>query len=414
MKNKILVVGGNFANTGAEAMTYVTIFEMKKRFPHCQVVMCDYIRQGRAENNTQYLFEIHNDSAQQRRYAAGDRSIPFLKSCMLQAIKNRIKKCMGKPIKPLNIRGFQSHLQDAVAVVDISGYALGSNWPENNVKRYTDLIAACQKHQVKLYFLPQSFGPFAYEQQYLDAIKQSLPQADLIFVREKEGFEQLQTLFELKNVVLSTDLVLQNDHVDYTKLLTETPPASVNITTTGNVAIIPNQKVFTKCDETKLLALYQVAIRKLLDLGKTVYIIRHSREDLQPAQQIKDLFADNDQVLLIETQFSSYQYEEIIQLFDYAIASRYHSIVHAYKHNVPCVALGWAVKYNELLAQMGQSEYMFDARASIDAEKLCAAIAHMEANLTQNKSVLQEHLNAIQQDNCFDAIEKHLRNEIKE
>ena len=93
---------------------------------------------------------------------------------------------------------------------------------------------------------------------------------------------------------------------------------------------------------------------------------------------------------------------------DYIIGSRFHSIVHAYKEDIPCVAIGWAVKYKELLERFGQIQYAVDVRSNNAENALLEAINRMEINYTHEKAKIAESLKIIQDQNCFDVIEKIL------
>ena len=49
-----------------------------------------------------------------------------------------------------------------------------------------------------------------------------------------------------------------------------------------------------------------------------------------------------------------------LKQFQFIVASRFHAIVHAFKNGIPCIALGWATKYYDLMKQFGQEQYMLD------------------------------------------------------
>lgn len=98
------------------------------------------------------------------------------------------------------------------------------------------------------------------------------------------------------------------------------------------------------------------------------------------------------------------EFNQFIQSFDYIIGSRYHAIVHAYKNSVPCIVLGWADKYRELLKQFGQEKYMFDVRADIDQEAVLQSVICMENQWMTEKRVIERCLQKYQKYNCFDIL----------
>ena len=131
----------------------------------------------------------------------------------------------------------------------------------------------------------------------------------------------------------------------------------------------------------------------------------HSSQDAELCREIKLAHADETNVILLDKDYSCIEFNEIVKQFDFVIASRYHSIVHAYKNGIPCLVLGWATKYHELLKQFGQLDYMFDFRGNVDTESLLAAMDKLiEARDEESKRILKE-LDKIQQDNVLDILE---------
>lgn len=254
--------------------------------------------------------------------------------------------------------------------------------------------------------MPQSFGPFEYkEEKYkmLSMIEQDLSQADLIFAREKEGFDLLKNQFSVKRLRLSPDLVLQCDEIDWNNIYYVVPKLKYPILqTTGNVAIIPNMETFRLGDETCILEVYQRIIQELIFTGKQVYIFRHSR-DLQACEKIYVLFSEEKSVHLIKEDLECSEYSQFIQQFDYIIASRYHAIVHAYKERVPAIILGWAIKYQELAGLFGQQEYVFDiTQDNVDCSRIIRYVKQMNAVYHEESCKIGAVLAELQHENCVD------------
>ncbi|MFI3326543.1 MAG: polysaccharide pyruvyl transferase family protein [Clostridia bacterium] len=411
MKDKILIFGAHFGNTGAEAMLYVTINEMIKRFPEKEIVVL-YPGASCDKNLNNYKFVTAEDNIF-ARYFAIEQSLSFayIKGKAFQDFKNIVKFVLGKQVRKYPLKHIDKYIKEAYVVIDISGYALATTWGEKVINNYIYMYKSCEKHNVPLYLMPQSFGPFNLSESLMSDIKDLFNYSSLVFVREEDGKKEIENNFNFKESILSTDLVLQNKFVDYNLILKNISKKEVNIKTkTNNVAILPNMRVFDRLDNDILLDMYKKIINELLRLEKNVYILRHSAEDLLPAKLIKNSFANNDKVVLIESQFNSYQYEEVVQNFDYIIASRYHSIVHAYKHDVPCIAIGWAVKYHELLTLFEQNAYMVDIRDEIKTNEIIDKIIRIDSNYKKEKILINNHLVKIQENNCFDLLEDNLKN----
>ena len=119
---------------------------------------------------------------------------------------------------------------------------------------------------------------------------------------------------------------------------------------------------------------------------------------------VADLFAGESRVTFLDRDFSCIEYNELVKRFDFVIASRYHSIIHAYKNGVPCIAIGWAVKYNTLLESFGQEQYCFDLRKEVSPAEIIAAMKRMTENRLSEKERILKTLELIQKENVFDII----------
>lgn len=263
--------------------------------------------------------------------------------------------------------------------------------------------------------MPQSFGPFNFgvNQKIMDnEIFSTLTYPIKIFPREYDGFIPLRERYKLKNVALHPDIVLSSLSVKPSYIFKTTPKFSVpKVLPTSCVGVVPNLRSFDRGGQPlqTLQAFYEI-IDFLLKEGKIVYLFRHSVEDITPCRWLKALFADDVRVILWENDFSCFEYDEVCKQFDFLIVGRFHGIVHAYRNNVPCLLMGWAVKYKELARLMYQSQYIFDITApEIDMREIFSAIRDMENNLDLNKKILKERLQQVQKGcSCFSAAIKIL------
>ena len=130
----------------------------------------------------------------------------------------------------------------------------------------------------------------------------------------------------------------------------------------------------------------------------------HSELDRKLCEKIKKLFIDSDNVHLLDQEFSCIEFDEIVKKFDFLIASRYHSIVHAYKNHIPCIVLGWAEKYQTLAANFQQEQYLFDVRENLDIQMILDKIECMQSNKTVESEKIRVKLQEIQKENVFDEL----------
>ena len=103
-------------------------------------------------------------------------------------------------------------------------------------------------------------------------------------------------------------------------------------------------------------------IERLINAEKKVYLLPYSNQDLGIIEEMKDYFRDREHVKLISDDLNAIELENLVKQFDFLIVSRYHAIIHAYRNGIPVIAIGWAIKYSDLLNSFDQGDYCFDMR----------------------------------------------------
>ena len=109
-------------------------------------------------------------------------------------------------------------------------------------------------------------------------------------------------------------------------------------------------------------------------------------------------------MVLLDRDHSCMEFNELVKKFRFVVASRFHSIVHALKNGVPCVALGWAAKYENLMGLFGQEGYVFDLRKPLELSAVERAVADMAQNWQQEREKILATLPELQKENVFDCI----------
>lgn len=393
---KILITGGGLNNKGAQAMLFICVDELSRRFPnHSIVVVSDNDYEVYKNKKNIYNFEL----IKQINYI-----FAFYKLGGLYRFFARIKG-----IDNNNIEKIDRFFSEVDLLIDISGYALASCWSDDYNLLFLSNLMFSKVYHFSSYLMPQSFGPFDYKGWKGRIIKilskRFLPVSNTIYARENQGYELLNKTYHLKNTVLSADMVLKNKSIDLKNVFLVERAESISIEISDKaVCIIPNVQNFRYLDKSKITEMYQMIINHLLEQNYSIYFLRHSAEDLDLCNSIKSLFSDDDHVIIISEDFDCIQINSILKKFKFIIASRYHSIVHAFKNYVPCLAIGWSEKYCSLLELVHQKDYLIDIRETIDPVKLINKLSLLEKKYEIEKKIIMEEVKVLQTDNIFDSI----------
>lgn len=391
MRN-IIITGGGMVNKGAQAMTLIAVHELRERFPDHRIFLYSPVDLANKKlDKSQFAFDFTGWYPMKFAY------------------------CQHNPLqRAMTLLRSRSELLEAEAIyrntdfiMDISGYALGSNWNDKICNDFLDILEFAQGFNIPVYLMPQSFGPFDFgaDRKVLnDRIKKLLPTAKVIFAREQEGYDALVNTYGLTNVRLAMDLVLGNKGIDLEKVFKDRPDMNLPEIAENSVAVIPNSMNVNVSSQEAVLTMYMDVVEKLLNLDKKVYLLSHSSMDAELCRTLKERFEMQKDVVLLEQDFSCLEFNELVQKFQYLVASRFHSIVHAYKNGVPCIALGWATKYHDLLKLFEQEQYVFDVRTESGTADMLLAIERMNSCYAEESAKIRRGLAAVQKENVFDVL----------
>ena len=398
MGKKILVVGGSFKDKGSQSKLFVVTDMLKKRFNDCQVY---FACNGEQYNESDYRFIKVPYTRQYQDLILGKGT------SILTNISQMIrKKDDGSTI---DIRKLFSLID---LIIDISDLILTDRSTLAEHKSYLDTIRIAKKFNIPMILMPQSFGPFKdYSLDNMDIVKEMMdllfyPKA--VYAREEDGYDELMGYFGLDNLRRSADLVLQTKDLNITNVCSPLyTPNIPDIKEGNNVAVIPNNHYFTKKLLNHSYAFYFRLIEKLIESKKEVYLFCFSSSDLEICKKIAAMFPYNDHVHLIEQEFDSIEYDFIIRYFDFVVCSRYHGCVHAYKNLIPGLVLGSTVRYRELAKLMNQENYFIDILSeSFNDKPWMDAIDYLVKNRDQERAVIQNRLEEIQSNSCFEILDE--------
>lgn len=341
----ILLTGGNFINKGAESMLLSTVAGIREHFPDYEPVLIDMFPSISEDQKKDYNFRIVNLHVRTLLRI----SFPWIRPVF-----------KGKPISD-DEKVIKELFRSATALFDLSGYGLSSH---NQALLWSFAgmlpIKLARKHDVPVWLLPQSIGPFEFKglkKMFFKLVGRSLLEyPEIIFVREPAGLRQLREVRSGMSL-LSPDIVLQSQDA-----------FNVKPTKGNEVLVIPNRQLFKLAPESEVLKLYADFIHSFLDKDVPVKVIRHSRDDLDFCIELSNILVHK----LLTIDKSGLSLPQLIELISDArmvVTGRYHGAIHALKMGKPVIIIGWAEKYQHLANSFGIEKYFIDLRNEIIKEK---------------------------------------------
>lgn len=366
IKKEYLIVGANFDNKGSQAMAFVAMNEIRKHCKDALIWFCPNFWDDDYKNN-KYRMIILEDG--------------YGEDSTVCEIIPRVD-----------------------AIFDVSGYAMSSIPGFGGTDRMMDFMKMAYDYNVPYFLMPQSFGPFDYPDYKKAELNVLLSSCRMIFPREESGYKLLKDTFNLENIEKSYDMVLQNKSFDARNIYISEEKLDIDVRDVADkVGIIPNTALHFYMTDEKVVNIYKEVIDQLLLKGKNIYIIPHS-DDSDLCESINELYINEKKVTYLNGDYDCIEFESLIKDFEFLVASRFHSIVHAYRQSVPCVIIGWADKYNELAELMKQKDYLYDVRTKNDEKKLEEMIGKMVDDNYRNREIIESIVSKIQEKTCFDKV----------
>ena len=395
-----LITGAGFSNTGALAMMDTVVSELRHRFPLCDIYIANSAKfPKKLKNKVDYTY-FETGVSEFYAIATFTEKLKFV-------TRNIVKKLLGRQTETLHL--FEEVVKSCDVVLDISGYALSNKWSYFNNMKFLSRIELAKKYQKPIFLLPQSFGPFDYKDKQtslIERIKKDLNYPIFIYAREKQGYDLLTKEYGLLNVKRSSDIVLQSTKIN--KDNDDIVAHIANNISPESVAIVPNIHCYSY-NPKELINCYKMIITSLLKDGKTIFIVRHSDADLPVCEKIKEYFKNEEKVVLCKELLNNKEFSLFIKKFKFLIASRYHSIVHAYKMCIPCLVIGWADKYVELLDSFDQLDYFTHIDNINESNIVIDKLKNLDNRIYKSKSLIKEHLHEISKESVFDDIEQYVK-----
>jgi polysaccharide pyruvyl transferase WcaK-like protein len=411
---KILIVGGNFINKGAEAMVLTAATELSKRIPRSEFFL-PHPPEGKsnlitAEAAGLKTFEQQSESRHGQ--------IVRLARC-LSASPAQYRYLLARPQQCL--RNHQM-VEQVDGLVNVSGYAYGDPWPIANADATNAYLAYCQSQRKPTVFLPQSWGPFELplSQSRYSRLYRS---ATVLYARETASQEHWARVVGVnhKAIPVVSDITFSFEPAPSADAQAVLKECGLDLSSQPLIVIAPNMRVYERAPGVGFDNVYLQTLARVIllsrKLGAAVLLLPHeinakdggTCDDRLLCSILKLAFREDDGVVAFTGEYSAALLKAVVAHCTLLIGSRYHALVAALSQAVPVVAIGWADKYRELLRLFDLEQNCF-AFQSADGNALEQTIRAAWRDRERERHNIEEHLPALRDvvTDMFDHVAKTL------
>jgi len=206
-----------------------------------------------------------------------------------------------------------------------------------NLKKYYQSFT---KPSLKIFFLPQSFGPFK-EDWSQQQIKIVFNKAAYLYPREQISLAHLQEVFGRTTKIAVAP--------DFTCLYKPDVPMAKLLPLNTAIIIVPNTRMIThgQSEDGEYMLFLKSIVQNLIDKREQVILLNHQGD--ADEKILLDLNTSLSVQLPILTNLNAIEVKAIIGRAKLLISSRFHGVVSGLSQGVPTLCTGWSHKYGELL-----------------------------------------------------------------
>ena len=366
-------------NLGGAAMALTLVDQVKKRLP-----------------DAEFIFAIDPASFDQEkkwgdyyglRIVRGDNCVSYFfnTNTLLRVVRFLYRKIMRKPISLKSNRDFkQLHkefmqcYQDCDLNISMRGISYigdGTRGRFEGLFSYSDLYYAKRNKRPFAHFV-QSFGPFNdWKVRYF--ARKDFAHVDFIPARGKESAKHCQEIVACPDKVYNfPDIAILLPFAEDTWTLEYLHHLGIRegqytILSPSSVIYHLPPNVGGSTGEKHIESFYLIA-RDLLSRGENILFLAHMYSDdkrrcdreisRKVIQCLKKDGHDISRCKIVEEDLNPWQAKSLIAKSKLIVASRYHAIVAAVSTSTPVIALGWNVKYRDILDYYGIPSMAIDVR----------------------------------------------------
>lgn len=240
---------------------------------------------------------------------------------------------------------------DLDIILDASGFLYGDQWPVSSIKgTLSNDIKRIRSNGTKVILMPQAFGSFENAAVKRE-VRKVIDHVNLGFARDQTSFNYLLDAYGKKdNIFLAPD---------FTNILKHSGNVGGDAKD-SQVLIIPNIKLLeqTKLKKETLINFFREIIEEIqLNDYSPSFLIHEGIKDENLAKDINKVLT-NELPIIIEPD--ALKQKAIIGNSYAVITGRFHGLVSSLSQGVPSIGLSWSHKYEMLLNDYNQKEFLID------------------------------------------------------
>ena len=297
--------------------------------------------------------------------------------------------------KLLGLNDALKEYSTATAVYDLSGICFVDGRGGALLWYNIAILLPALAMDIPVYKLSQAVGPFNKLMNRFFA-KLMLSRCAHIFARGEISYSYLKEL-RLSNISKSPDISFTlNSNVLLSKARNIVPKEKF-------IAICPSRVVEAYCESSNinLIEILVQYIVYLLGMNYSVVLLPHSEDsgikknnDMAVCKKVlnrinKDLVKSGtkENVIIVSAEGSAKLAREIIGLSEFAIVSRFHSMIAALSKSTPCLTIGWNHKYQEAAMPFGL-EKLVVGYENLDFETLKVKTEYLLSHYNDYKNLM--------------------------
>jgi colanic acid/amylovoran biosynthesis protein len=420
-------------NLGGAAMALTLVDQVKQRHP-----------------DTEFIFAIDPASFNQERYWAehyglriirGDNYVSYFfnTNTLLRVVRFLYRKIMRKPIslkskkdfKELH-KEFMQCYQDCDLIISMRGISYvgdGTRGRLEGLLSYSDLYYAKKNKKPFAHFV-QSFGPFNdWKVRYF--ARKDFAYVPFIPARGKESAKYCQQIvrhpekiYDFPDIAILLPIAEDAWTIDYLHHLGLQEEQYLILSPSSVIYHLP-PNVGGSTGEKHIESFYLIA-RDLLSYGESILFLGHMYSDDQNQcdrevsrkviQCLKKKGHDISKCKIVEEDINPWQAKALIAKSKLTVASRYHAIVAAVSTSTPAIAIGWNVKYHDILDYYRIPSMAIDVRDKSPKEIARFVLNKFKEYKDQDyRTILREkhQENVKKVESAFNLLTAWIRNQVK-